>query len=251
MTKTQNSLLNTPLRSPVTFLGAPRNPVPEQEIPPLPTPRVSLGSQRLGMKTTPLGRSPLLALPAQPREKQPLQRVDLQKQSVSATPMPTQKLKPMKSSSSRLTAKLDSPSPFSPKSTAKLGPMKLSSPRALKRTQPLQHVRTSHFLSPLQPSSPRVSRETVAESKQGINDRSQAPVAQGMSVAYLEYHSRTIGETQSQSVAQDAPIAHLQPSGPSMPLVSERRLPLLGQYIELHPIAAVQHPVARRKSRKC
>ena len=58
MTKTQNSLLNTPLRSPVTFLGAPRNPVPEQEIPPLPTPRVSLGSQRLGMKTTPLGRSP-------------------------------------------------------------------------------------------------------------------------------------------------------------------------------------------------
>lgn len=34
-----------------------------------------------------------------------------------------------------------------------------------------------------------------------------------------------------------------------MPLVSERRLPLLGQYIELHPIAAVQHPVARRKSR--
>lgn len=28
MTKTQNSLLNTPLRSPVTFLGAPRNPVP-------------------------------------------------------------------------------------------------------------------------------------------------------------------------------------------------------------------------------
>lgn len=207
MTKTQNSLLNTPLRSPVTFLGAPRNPVPEQEIPPLPTPRVSLASQRLGMKTTPLGRSPLLALPAQPREKQPLQRVDLQKQSVglqtlslapmelSATPMPTQKLKPMK------------------------------------------------------PSSPRVSRETAAKSKQSINDRTQAPAAQGMSVAYLEYHSRTIGKTQSQSVVQDAPIAHLQPSGPSMPLVSERRLPLLGQYIELHPIAAVQHPVARRKSR--
>ena len=152
MTKTQNSLLNTPLRSPVTFLGAPRNPVPEQEIPPLPTPRVSLASQRLGMKTTPLGRSPLLALPAQPREKQPLQRVDLQKQSVglqtlslatmelSATPMPTQKLKPMK------------------------------------------------------PSSPRVSRETTAKSKQSINDRTQAPAAQGMSVAYLEYHSRTIGK---------------------------------------------------------
>lgn len=207
MTKTQNSLLNTPLRSPVTFLGAPRNPVPEQEIPPLPTPRVSLGSQRLGMKTTPLGRSPLLALPAQPCEKQPLQRVDLQKQSVglqtlslapmelSATPMPTQKLKPMK------------------------------------------------------PSSPRVSRETTAKSKQSINDCTQAPAAQGMSVAYLEYPSRTIGRTQSQPVAQDAPIAHLQPSGSSMPLVSERRLPLLGQYIELHPIAAVQHPVARRKSR--
>ena len=207
MTKTQNSLLNTPLRSPVTFLGAPRNPVPEQEIPPLPTPRVSLGSQRLGMKTTPLGRSPLLALPAQPREKQPLQRVDLQKQSVglqtlslapmelSATPMPTPKLKPMK------------------------------------------------------PSSPRVSRETTAKSKQSINDCTQALAAQGMSVAYLEYQSRTIGKTQSQPVAQDAPIAHLQPSGSSMPLVSERRLPLLGQYIELHPIAAVQHPVARRKSR--
>ena len=235
MTKTQNSLLNTPLRSPVTFLGAPRNPVPEQEIPPLPTPRVSLGSQRLGIKTTPLGRSPLLALPAQPREKQPLQRVDLQKQSVglqtlslapmalSATPMPTPKLKPMESSSSRLTAKLDSPSHFSSKPTSKLVPMKLS--------------------------SPRVSRETVAETKQGINDRTQAPVAQGMSVAYLEYHSRTIGETQSQPVAQDASIAHLQPSGPSMPLVSERRLPLLGQRVELHPIAAVQHPVARRKSR--
>lgn len=207
MTKTQNSLLNTPLRSPVTFLGAPRNPVPEQEIPPLPTPRVSLGSQRLGMKTTPLGRSPLLALPAQPREKQPLQRVDLQKQSVglqtlslapmelSATPMPTQKLKPLK------------------------------------------------------PSSPRVSRETTAKSKQSINDCTQAPAAQGMSVAYLEYPSRTIGRTQAQPVAQDAPIAHLQPSGSSMPLVSERRLPLLGQYIELHPIAAVQHSVARRKSR--
>lgn len=235
MTKTQNSLLNTPLRSPVTFLGAPKNPVPEQEIPPLPTPRVSLGSQRLGMKTTPLGRSPLLALPAQPREKQPLQRVDLQKQSVglqtlslasmelSATPMPTQKLKPMKPSSSRLTAKLDSPSPFSPNSTAKLGSMKLS--------------------------SPRVSRETTAKSKQNINDCTQAPAAQGMSVAYLEYHSRTIDETQSRSVALDAPIAHLQPSGSSMPLVSERRLPLLGQRVELHPIAAVQRPVVRRKSR--
>ena len=207
MTKTQNSLLNTPLRSPVTFLGAPRNPVPEQEIPPLPTPRVSLGSQRLGMKTTPLGRSPLLALPAQPCEKQPLQRVDLQKQSVglqtlslapmelSATPIPTQKLKPMKL------------------------------------------------------SSPRVSRETTAKSKQSINDCTQAPAAQGMSVAYLEYHSRTIGKTQSQSVVQDAPIAHLQPSGSSMPLVSERRLPLLGQRVELYPIAAVRHPVARRKSR--
>lgn len=207
MTKTQNSLLNTPLRSPVTFLGAPRNPVPEQEIPPLPTPRVPLGSQRLGMKTTPLGRSPLLALPAQPCEKQPLQRVDLQKQSVglqtlslapmelSATPMPTQKLKPMKL------------------------------------------------------SSPRVSRETIAKSKQSINDCTQAPAAQGMSVAYLEYHSRTIGKTQSQSVVQDAPIAHLQPSGSSMPLVSERRLLLLGQRVELYPIAAVQHPVARRKSR--
>lgn len=207
MTKTQNSLLNTPLRLPVTFLGAPRNPVPEQEIPPLPTPRVPLGSQRLGMKTTPLGRSPLLALPAQPCEKQPLQRVDLQKQSVglqtlslapmelSATPMPTQKLKPMKL------------------------------------------------------SSPRVSRETTAKSKQSINDCTQAPAAQGMSVAYLEYHSRTIGKTQSQSVVQDAPIAHLQPSGSSMPLVSERRLPLLGQRVELYSIAAVQHPVARRKSR--
>lgn len=207
MTKTQNSLLNTPLRSPVTFLGAPRNPVPEQEIPPLPTPRVPLGSQRLGMKTTPLGRSPLLALPAQPCEEQPLQRVDLQKQSVglqtlslapmelSATPIPTQKLKPMKL------------------------------------------------------SSPRVSRETTAKSKQSINDCTQAPAAQGMSVAYLEYHSRTIGKTQSQSVVQDAPIAHLQPSGSSMPLVSERRLPLLGQRVELYPIAAVQHPVARRKSR--
>lgn len=206
MTKTQNSLLNTPLRLPVTFLGAPRNPVPEQEIPPLPTPRVPL-AQRLGMKTTPLGRSPLLALPAQPCEKQPLQRVDLQKQSVglqtlslapmelSATPMPTQKLKPMKL------------------------------------------------------SSPRVSRETTAKSKQSINDCTQAPAAQGMSVAYLEYHSRTIGKTQSQSVVQDAPIAHLQPSGSSMPLVSERRLPLLGQRVELYPIAAVQHPVARRKSR--
>ena len=194
MTKTQNSLLNTPLRSPVTFLGAPRNPVPEQEIPPLPTPRVSLGSQRLGMKTTLLGRSPLLALPAQPREKQPLQRVDLQKQSVGFQ-------------------------------TLSLAPMKLS--------------------------SPRVSRETIAKSKQSINDCTQAPAAQGMSVAYLEYHSRTIGKTQSQSVVQDAPIAHLQPSGSSMPLVSERRLPLLGQRVELHPIAAVQHPVARRKSRKC
>ena len=207
MTKTQNSLFNTPLRSPVTFLWAPSNPVPEQEIPPLPTPRVPLGSQRLGMKTTPLGRSPLLALPAQPCEKQPLQRVDLQKQSVglqtlslapmelSATPMPTQKLKPMKL------------------------------------------------------SSPRVSRETTAKSKQSINDCTQAPAAQGMSVTYLEYHSRTIGKTQSQSVVQDAPIAHLQPSGSSMPLVSERRLPLLGQRVELYPIAAVQHPVARRKSR--
>ena len=207
MTKTQNSLLNTPLRLPVTFLGAPRNPVPEQEIPPLPTPRVPLGSQRLGMKPTPLGRSPLLALPAQPCEKQPLQRVDLQKQSVglqtlslapmelSATPMPTQKLKPMKL------------------------------------------------------SSPRVSLETTAKSKQSINDCTQAPAVQGMSVAYLEYHSRTIGKTQSQSVVQDAPIAHLQPSGSSMPLVSERRLPLLGHRVELYPIAAVQHPVARRKSR--
>ena len=82
MTKTRNTLLNTQLHSPVTFLGAPRNTIPNQEIPPLPTSRVTTGSQRASLSATLVQKAPLHTTQGQALTKQSLQRVSLQKQSV-------------------------------------------------------------------------------------------------------------------------------------------------------------------------
>lgn len=89
----RRTLLDTPPRQPLTFLSAPRNPIPHQEIRPIDTPRVSLGSQRVGQGIMPLSRVPLQAIAGQPITSQPLQRVSFAKQQVSLPPL-EQPLKP-------------------------------------------------------------------------------------------------------------------------------------------------------------
>lgn len=188
MTKTRNTLLNTQLHSPVTFLGAPRNAIPNQEIPPLPTSRVTTGSQRVSLSATPVKKAPLHTTQGQMLTKQPLQRVSLQKQSVGVQAL----------SVTREDNKLSSDK----------FPSNSSSLVALSAT-PLPASKLKPLKNTTAPS--RVSRETAARSKQNV-------------------------------------ITRPQTSNISMPLVAERRLPLMGQRIELHPVFAKQRPVARRKS---
>lgn len=232
MTKTRKTLLNTQLHSPVTFLGAPRNTIPNQEIPPLPTSRVTTGAQRVSLSATPVQKAPLHTTQGQALTKQSLQRVSLHKQSVGVQALSMTKDDKLPGLSSSLVTLSATPLP-----TSKLKPLENTA------------------------APSRVSRETAARSKQNASARLQAKdfsaqerfcMRSGsssvvMPKVQLESHPQKKDKTRS--VAQETPIAHLQSAGASMPLVAERRLPLMGQRTELRPVSAMQHPVARRKSR--
>lgn len=232
MTKTRNTLLNTQLHLPVTFLGAPRNTIPNQEIPPLPTSRVTTGSQRASLSATPVQKAPLHTTQGQALTKQSLQRVSLHKQSVGVQALSMTKDDKLPGLSSSLVTLSATPLP-----TSKLKPLENTA------------------------APSRVSRETAARSKQNASARLQAKdfsaqerfcMRSGsssvvMPKVQLESHPQKKDETRS--VAQETSIAHLQSAGASMPLVAERRLPLMGQRTELRPVSAMQYPVARRKSR--
>lgn len=232
MTKTRNTLLNTQLHSPVTFLGAPRNTIPNQEIPPLPTSRVTTGSQRASLSATPVQKAPLHTTQGQALTKQSLQRVSLHKQSVGVQALSMTKDDKLPGLSSSLVTLSATPLP-----TSKLKPLENTA------------------------APSRVSRETAARSKQNASARPQTEgfTGQELSTKRLGSPSTVMPKVQpeshpqkkdkARSVAQEASIAHLQSAGASMPLVAERRLPLMGQCTELRPVSAMQHPVARRKSR--
>ena len=232
MTKTRNTLLNTQLHSPVTFLGAPRNTIPNQEIPPLPTSRVTTGSQRASLSATPVQKAPLHTTQGQALTKQSLQRVSLHKQSVGVQALSMTEDDKLPGRSSSLVTLSAMPLP-----TSKLKPLENTA------------------------APSRVSRETAARSKQNASARPQTEgfVAQerscmrsGSSSAVMpkmQPESHPQKKDKARSVAQEAPIAHLQSAGASMPLVAERRLPLMGQRTELRPVSAMQRPVARRKFR--
>lgn len=232
MTKTRNTLLNTQLHSPVTFLGAPRNTIPNQEIPPLPTSRVTTGSQRASLSATPVQKAPLHTTQGQALTKQSLQRVSLHKQSVGVQALSMTKDDKLHGLSSSLVTLSATPLP-----TSKLKPLENTA------------------------APSRVSRETAARSKQNASARLQAKdfsaqerfcMRSGSSSVVMpkvQLESHPQKKDKARSVAQEAPIAHLQSAGVSMPLVAERRLPLMGQRTELRPVSAMQHPVARRKSR--
>ena len=232
MTKTRNTLLNTQLHSPVTFLGAPRNTIPNQEIPPLPTSRVTTDSQRASLSATPVQKAPLHTTQGQALTKQSLQRVSLHKQSVGVQALSMTEDDKLPGRSSSLVTLSAMPLP-----TSKLKPLENTA------------------------APSRVSRETAARSKQNASARPQTEgfVAQerscmrsGSSSAVMpkmQPESHPQKKDKARSVAQEAPIAHLQSAGASMPLVAERRLPLMGQRTELRPVSAMQRPVARRKFR--
>ena len=232
MTKTRNTLLNTQLHSPVTFLGAPRNTIPNQEIPPLPTSRVTTGSQRASLSATPVQKAPLYTTQGQALTKQSLQRVSLHKQSVGVQALSMTEDDKLPGRSSSLVTLSAMPLP-----TSKLKPLENTA------------------------APSRVSRETAARSKQNASARPQTEgfTGQELSTKRLGSPSTVMPKVQpeshpqkkdkARSVAQEASIAHLQSAGASMPLVAERRLPLMGQCTEFRPVSAMQHPVARRKSR--
>lgn len=232
MTKTRNTLLNTQLHSPVTFLGAPRNTIPNQEIPPLPTSRVTTGSQRVSLSATPVQKAPLHTTQGQALTKQSLQRVSLQKQSVGVQALSMAEDDKLPGRSSSLVTLSAMPLP-----TSKLKPLENTA------------------------APSRVSRETAARSKQNAIARPQAEDFSAQERSFMRSGSLSAvmpkvqpesypqKKDKARSVAQETPIAHLQSAGVSMPLVAERRLPLMGQRTELRPVSAMQRPVARRKSR--
>ena len=137
----RRTLLDTPPRQPLTFLSAPRNPIPHQEIRPIDTPRVSLGSQRVGQGIMSLSRVPLQAIAGQPTTSQPLQRVSFAKQQVSLPPL-EQPLKP--------SASLAPHAPFEP-----LG---IASPK-----HPLQLQQIQLPASRLKPLAPFTARQAIAK----------------------------------------------------------------------------------------
>lgn len=149
----RRTLLDTPPRQPLTFLSAPRNPIPHQEIRPIDTPRVSLGSQRVGQGIMPLSRVPLQAIAGQPITSQPLQRVSFAKQQVILPPL-EQPLKPSASFEPHATpmpsASLAPHAPFEP-----LG---IASPK-----HPLQLQQIQLPASRLKPLAPFTARQATAK----------------------------------------------------------------------------------------
>lgn len=149
----RRTLLDTPPRQPLTFLSAPRNPIPHQEIRPIDTPRVSLGSQRVGQGIMPLSRVPLQAIAGQPITSQPLQRVSFAKQQVSLPPL-EQPLKPFALFKPHATpmpsASLAPHAPFEP-----LG---IASPK-----HPLQLQQIQLPVSRLKPLAPFTARQATAK----------------------------------------------------------------------------------------
>lgn len=86
MSKTQNTLLNTPLRSPVYYQDAPRNAIPEQVLSPLPTSRVTVKSYHQKLNPVRLYQKPLQQIPTRPIGKQSLQRFRPKRQQVELLP---------------------------------------------------------------------------------------------------------------------------------------------------------------------
>lgn len=89
MTKKQNSLLNTALRSPIRFENTPRNSIPSQRISPLETKRVTFGPQHLSVYPVALQHTrfqatagQVLKTSGQALNKQLFQRIPRQKQQV-------------------------------------------------------------------------------------------------------------------------------------------------------------------------
>lgn len=155
----RRTLLDTPPRQPLTFLSAPRNPIPHQEIRPIDTPRVSLGSQRVGQGIMSLSRVPLQAIAGQPTTSQPLQRVSFAKQQVSLPPL-EQPLKP--SASLEPHASLESQPPLAPyvslASHAPFEPLGIASPK-----HPLQLQQIQLPASRLKPLALFTARQATAK----------------------------------------------------------------------------------------
>lgn len=253
MTKTQNSLLNTPLRSPVGFQGAPHNPIPPQEIPPLATPRMSMGSQRMALQPTPLQQTPLQAVPTFAFGKQSLYRVAPQKHQVLLPPMETAQYAQNSSSiASRMQgaeAHRSSLQPLSLQGSAARGshqdytsasipyglpgrPLSLRAlPISASNLKPLKSFRATG-----------TSRSAGLAERARRQKRAQAscpPLVVGMPEAFGQGSSSGSTESLQFSCASESL---------GLPLLSERRLPLQGQQISFHPIYAAQQPVARRLS---
>ena len=155
----RRTLLDTPPRQPLTFLSAPRNPIPHQEIRPIDTPRVSLGSQRVGQGIMPLSRVPLQAIAGQPITSQPLQRVSFAKQQVSLPPL-EQPLKP--SASLEPHASLESQPPLAP--YVSLAPHAPFEPLGIASSKhPLQLQQIQLPASCLKPLAPFTARQATAK----------------------------------------------------------------------------------------
>lgn len=231
----RRTLLDTPPRQPLTFLSAPRNPIPHQEIRPIDTPRISLGSQRVGQGGMPLSRVPLQAIAGQPVTPQPLQRVSFEKQLVSLPPL-EQPVKPSASSASH--------SPFAPHTPFE--PLGIASP---KRPLPLQQIKL-----PASRLKPLAAHATQPAAAFDLHRNSLTPYAARPAAISASHRSSfaplaaryattplAAGHAAAPAFAEDTAIpAHC---------LTETRLPLQGQQVDLRPISAVQQPVITRASR--
>lgn len=235
----RRTLLDTPLRQPLTFLSAPRNPIPHQEIRPVETPRVTLGSQRAGQGITPLSRVPLQAITGQPVTPQPLQRVSFAKQQVSLPPL-DQPANPRSTSSTSHDASAPH-APFAPHPYGQRAPLASQAPAPHAPFEPLGIASANRSMS-LQQTSLSTSRLKPLEPLADLPVSHFDPFADPSTPRFEPLDALAALPTAASSM----PIDH---SGVPASLLVETRLPLQGQQVDLHPISAVQQPVITRTSR--
>ena len=237
MTKTQNSLLNTALRSPVTFQGAPRNPIPPQGIPPLDIPRVTMKTHvHSSCSQSDFGKPRYCEPQSESSRQRPLQSALREKAPLPKTPF--QPTTPQPRVFQQATFQQIAPQPIALKKITlkKITPKKIPAfafkKQTLRRVAPQKQQASQQGLRvslPLQALSVGTKRLSPLKTK-----CASEPSAASSAVAF-------------DPSALSAPLS-FQGQAEPMPLLSECRLPLQGQQTTFAPVSAAQRPVVTRTS---
>lgn len=204
-------------RLPVTIQDAPRNPIPDQELPSTVTKRVTLQHQPTMVRPTALGHVPMQAIPAQPLQSQPYSQSQQQPRS---QPCAASQMQPPHSQPSH-------------RSSCEHPTVQHQS----SQRQPLVRV----------PFGDQRAKLPSLDAMRGVDLGFDLGLSHEHSVR-LERTSMRPNALPSLSSTPLAPAASA--SAISLPRLSQQRVSLMRQQVELHPIPAMQHPVRTRISRR-